>query len=55
MTAARGCTWSARRSSLVAGLRCRCVAPEFWVTLGNYIGLYSSSRSAWCCSPASPA
>ena len=33
-------------------LRCRC--REFWVTLANYIGLYSSSRSAWCCSPASP-
>ena len=32
--------------------RWRCVpllAPEFWVTLGNYIGLYSWSRSAWCC------
>jgi branched-chain amino acid transport system permease protein len=23
--------------------------PEFWITQLNYIGLYASSRWAWCC------
>jgi len=30
-------------------------APQFWVTLANYIASTASSRSGSCCSPAWPA
>ena len=29
------------------------LVPHFWITVLNYIGLAASSRSGWCCSPAS--
>ena len=41
-----------------AAILCCCDRADhaaIWVTLGNYIGLYSIVAWAWCCSPASQA
>ena len=53
MTSLRRARSRVARRSFVAACCCALLpllpVPEFWITLANYIGLYTLVVSAWCC------